>query len=134
MKGRPQAGQAAAQDPGDGAVNGGGDRTDRDVAGGHGAGRRVAGAGGGRRGGDGDGRRGCGGSSGGGRRGGGGGGRRGRPGRGGGRGRRRVVEVVIMMITMMMIMICLNIRIGGVSDWKTLQSNPFKQTILPGSP
>ena len=45
-----------------------------------------------------------------------------------------VVEVVIMMITMMMIMICLNIRIGGVSDWKTLQSNPFKQTILPGSP
>ena len=88
MKGRPHAGQAAAQDPGDGAVNGGGDRTDRDVAGGHGAGRRVAGAGGGRRGGDGDGRRGCGGSSGGGRRGGGGGGRRGRPGRGGGRGRR----------------------------------------------
>ena len=90
----------------------------------HVAGCRVAGAGGGRRG--------CGG-------GGGGGGRRVWPGRGGGRvgrggrGRRHGGgggdddddE---------MILICLNIRIGRVSDLKTLQSNQFKQLILPGSP
>ena len=44
-----------------------------------------------------------------------------------------VVEVVLVMVTAMM-MICLNIRIGGSSDWRTLQSNPFKQTILQGSP
>ena len=44
-----------------------------------------------------------------------------------------VVEVVVVMMTMMKIMVCLNIRIGGGSDCKTLQSNPFKQTILPGS-
>ena len=40
-----------------------------------------------------------------------------------------VVEVVVMMI-----MICLNIRIYSGSDYKILQSNPFKQTILQGSP
>ena len=45
-----------------------------------------------------------------------------------------VVEVAKMMMTMMIITIFLNIRIGRASDWKTLQSNPFKQAILPGSP
>ena len=40
-----------------------------------------------------------------------------------------VVEVVVMMI-----MICLNIRVDKGSDCKILQSNPFKQTILQGSP
>ena len=45
------------------------------------------------------------------------------------------VEVVVVVVVMMTkIMICLNIRIGGGSDWKTLQSNPFKQTILTRSP
>ena len=60
------AGQATAQDPGDGAVNGGGDRRDRDGAGRRGDGCGVAGPGGGRRGGDGGGRRDCGGGGGGG--------------------------------------------------------------------
>ena len=45
------------------------------------------------------------------------------------------VEVaVVVMMTKMKIMICPNIRIGGGSNWKTLQSNPFKHTILPGAP
>ena len=44
-----------------------------------------------------------------------------------------VVEVAVIM-TMMTRIMCLNIRIGGGSDWKTVQSNPFKQTILSGSP
>ena len=65
-RGRPRAGQATAQDPGDGAVNGGGDRRDRDGAGRRGDGCGVAGPGGGRRGGDGGGRRDCGGGGGGG--------------------------------------------------------------------
>ena len=68
-RGRPLAGQAAAHAPGDGVVNGGGDKRDRDGAGRQGGGLRVAGAGGGRRGGDGGGGRGCGGDGGSGRRG-----------------------------------------------------------------
>ena len=42
-----------------------------------------------------------------------------------------MVVVVMMKIK---ITICLNIRIDGGSDWKTLQSNPFKQPIQAGSP
>ena len=51
-----------------------------------------------------------------------------------------VVEVVGMVVEMAVVMmakmtmICLNIRIGRGSDWKTMQNNPFKQTILQGSP
>ena len=44
-----------------------------------------------------------------------------------------MVEVRLMMMRMMVIMICLNVRTGRGSDWRTLQSNPFKQTILLGS-
>ena len=44
-----------------------------------------------------------------------------------------VVEIAVVMMAMIMI-ICLNIRIGRGSDWKTMQNNPFKQTILQGSP
>ena len=84
-RGRPLAGQAAAQAPGDCVVNGGGDKRDIDGTGRHGGGLRVAGDGGGR---------GCGGGGGSGRRGSG------------------------------------SIWQGCCSDWKTLQSIPFKQTIL----
>ena len=104
----------------------------------------VGGADGGRGGGGNGGGRGRGGGGGGGRRGGGGGGKRGQRGRGGrvgrggcvgGRGGRRgggVVVAIAMMATMKII--CLNIRIGTGSDWRILQSNPLKQTILPGLP
>ena len=38
-----------------------------------------------------------------------------------------VVEKVVVMMITIMIMIFLNISIGGDSDWKILQSKPFKQ-------
>ena len=44
-----------------------------------------------------------------------------------------VVEIAVVMMAMIMI-ICLNIRIGRGSDWKTMQNNSFKQTVLQGSP
>ena len=45
-----------------------------------------------------------------------------------------VVEEGSMVVVVVMIMICLNIRVDKGSDCKILQSNPFKQTILQGSP
>ena len=41
---------------------------------------------------------------------------------------------MVVVVVVMMIMICLNIRVDKGSDCKILQSNPFKQTILQGSP
>ena len=45
-----------------------------------------------------------------------------------------VEEGSMVVVVVMMIMICLNIRVDKGSDCKILQSNPFKQTTLQGSP